>query len=169
MTQQPVEDKQPLWVQGRTSTSVYRVVGENWEYADAQYVNAIEAALAEARTAREEAEQDARRWKGHHDTQVRWKRRGREAMKAHYEAALAASEARVRVLEAQVAQYQESKYAALFQLAQAEARAAALESALREIQLPSGSSNPMRIISDMRRIATDALSSPATDEAQGEA
>jgi hypothetical protein len=99
-------------------------------------LNALETALAAANTAREEAEFQARQWKAHHDTQVRWKRRGRALMKEHYEARLAASEARAAALEVYATHkthcalnYQRNKCSCGF----------------------------------------DALSSPATDEAQGEA
>lgn len=51
--------------------------------------------LTQAEAERDDALAEARRWKGHHETQVRWKRRGHERMKAHYEAKVNDLEARL--------------------------------------------------------------------------
>lgn len=75
-------------------------------------LNALESRLAAALAAKEEAEQDARRWKGHHDTQVAWKREGRARLIAHHEGKLAVSEARAAALEAENARLQRIAWAA---------------------------------------------------------
>jgi hypothetical protein len=46
---------------------------------------ATDADLNDLESRLEAALYDARRWKGHHETQVRWKRAGRAKMQAHYE------------------------------------------------------------------------------------
>lgn len=69
--------------------------------------------LTQAEAERDDALAEARRWKGHHETQVRWKRRGHERMKAHYEAKVNDLEARAVAAEAKAAladeQYGEGK------------------------------------------------------------
>lgn len=56
-------------------------------------LNALTRELAETRRERDEALAEARRWKGHHDTQVRWKRTGKGKARAHYEGLLTTVEA----------------------------------------------------------------------------